>query len=158
MGLFLGAASTARSPIWSRGLGGGSGLRRKIGTRIGTQQEGKGRDWLVWYPFLPLEKPQFSALFGIRRDGAGRTSTASNPVGDTSTFASPARALRAGRRQAVFSRLKFGVRTVGETARSAPDRHVIGALGHGPFDKRLNNQDYHGPDKAYDAKRDGAVH
>ena len=84
--------------------------------------------------------------------------TGSNPVGDTSTFASPARALRAGRRQAVFSRLKFGVRTVGETAGSAPDQRAIGALEHGPFDKRLNNQNYHGPDKTYDAKRDGAVH
>ncbi len=82
----------------------------------------------------------------------------SPPVGDANTFASPACALRAGRRQPVFCRLNFGVRTVGETAASARDQRAIGALGHGPFDKRLNNQNYHGPDKAYDAKRDGAVH
>ncbi len=80
------------------------------------------------------------------------------PVGDANTFASPACALRAGRRQPVFSRLNFGVRAVGETAGSAPDRRAIGALGHGPFDKRLNNQNYHGPDEGRDAKRDGAVH
>ena len=73
-------------------------------------------------------------------------------------FASPARALRAGRRQPVVCRLFFAVRRVGETAASGPDRRAIGALGHGPFGKRLNNQNYNGPDKAYDAKRDGAVH